>query len=124
MRLIKDSTITVTTDKAFAETCSAENLYVDYDNICKMLQVGSLIYLDDGLLSLRVESISADFVSCQCTVMNEGGLSSKKGVNLPNIDVDLPAVAYCLGGCLILASYYCGAYLVFTWCLSCGYLVG
>lgn len=93
VRLIKDSTITVTTDKAFAETCSAENLYVDYDNICKMLQVGSLIYLDDGLLSLRVESISADFVSCQCTVMNEGGLSSKKGVNLPNIDVDLPALS-------------------------------
>merc|ERR1711865_970648 len=93
MQLAKDASITVTTDVAFAEKCTAETLYVDYANICRMLKVGSLIYLDDGLLSLKVETISEDFVSCKCTIMNQGVLSSKKGVNLPNIDVDLPALS-------------------------------
>merc|ERR1712154_197405 len=42
-------------------------------------------------VSLRIESIGAD--SMECIVENSGAVSNHKGVNLPNVDVDLPAVS-------------------------------
>jgi pyruvate kinase len=58
-----------------------------------MVQVGSLIFIDDGLISLKVTDIAQDLVSVTCEVQNTGLLGGKKGVNLPNIDVDLPALS-------------------------------
>jgi pyruvate kinase len=49
--------VRVTTDDSFANKCTKENLYIDYKNITKVLKVGNLIYIDDGLISLRVKSI-------------------------------------------------------------------
>ena len=53
--------------------------------------MGSLVYVDDGLISLKVEEIGPDFL--KTTVVNGGKIGSRKGVNLPNIEVDLPAVS-------------------------------
>lgn len=91
LELGQGSQITVTTDDAFAEKCTADTLYVDYKNITKVMKPGNLIYVDDGLISLQVDSISSD--SMKCTVVNSGKLGSKKGVNLPNVKVDLPAIS-------------------------------
>lgn len=55
------------------------------------MNVGGLIYIDDGLISLKVTELGEDFV--KTTVVNSGLLGSKKGVNLPDVDVDLPAVS-------------------------------
>ena len=40
------------------EKGNANIVYVDYENISKVLKVGSRVYVDDGLISLVVTAIS------------------------------------------------------------------
>lgn len=91
IELVKGASIRLTTDPHFAESGTAINLFVDYKNISKVLEVGSRVYIDDGLISLIVEECQPDAVVCQ--VENGGMLGSRKGVNLPGTIVDLPAVS-------------------------------
>ncbi len=38
-------------------------IYIDYDNIVKIILPGDLIYVDDGLISLKVTDKGVDWVS-------------------------------------------------------------
>lgn len=49
--------IKITLDDAQQENCSEELLWLDYKNITKVVEVGSKIYIDDGLISLQVKEI-------------------------------------------------------------------
>uniref|UniRef100_A0A2K5KZ20 Pyruvate kinase n=1 Tax=Cercocebus atys TaxID=9531 RepID=A0A2K5KZ20_CERAT len=100
--LIKDSstaevglkmgaTLKIMLDNAYMKKCDQNMLWLDYKNICKVTEVGSKIYVDDGLISLQVKQKGADFLVTE--VENGGSLGSKKGVNLPGAAVDLPAVS-------------------------------
>ena len=51
--------ITITTDDAFKEKCTAEMLWVDYKNIVKVVSPGKKVYIDDGLISVIVLQIGA-----------------------------------------------------------------
>lgn len=46
--------------------------------------------IDDGLVELRVESITGSEVHCE--VVTGGDISSRKGVNLPGVQVNLPSL--------------------------------
>ncbi|KAF4120108.1 pyruvate kinase [Geosmithia morbida] len=84
--------INITTDEQYATSCDTENMYVDYKNITRVIKPGRVIYVDDGVLAFDVLSIKDDkTVECRCR--NNGFISSKKGVNLPDTDVDLPALS-------------------------------
>jgi pyruvate kinase len=66
--------------------------YVDYANITKVIEPGRVIYVDDGVLAFDVLSIE-DEKTVKVKARNNGCISSKKGVNLPNTDIDLPALS-------------------------------
>lgn len=81
----------VTTDDAYAEACDDKYMYLDYKNIVNVIEPGKLIYVDDGILSLLVLAVEGNNLKVRC--LNNGVLSSRKGVNLPKTDVDLPALS-------------------------------
>lgn len=91
IHLSKGDIIKLTTDKAFFAEGDNETLYVDYENITKVMNEGGIIFVDDGLISLKVVEIGSNYL--QVEVLNDAKLGSKKGVNLPNVEVDLPAVS-------------------------------
>jgi len=57
-----------------------------------MIEPGRIIYVDDGVLSFEVLSV-VDAQNLKCRAVNAGKISSRKGVNLPKTDVDLPALS-------------------------------
>ena len=65
---------------------------MDYKNITKVIEAGRTIYVDDGILAFEVLKV-VDEKTLQCRCINNGRISSKKGVNLPKTDVDLPALS-------------------------------
>ncbi|KAI5291043.1 hypothetical protein KEM54_006560 [Ascosphaera aggregata] len=82
----------ITTDDQYATNSTDEHMYVDYKNITKVIAPGKLIYVDDGILSLEVIEV-VDDKTLKVRALNSGAVASKKGVNLPGTDVDLPALS-------------------------------
>lgn len=70
---------------------TAERVYMNYKEFPKDVNPGERILLDDGKLIFEaVETNGKDEVLCR--VIQGGPLKSKKGVNLPNTKVSLPAL--------------------------------
>eukprot|EP01083_Nonionella_stella_P033654 92096_1 len=89
--LQKGNKVRLTTDENLRDKGTESQFFIDYKNITKVTHEGDVVYIDDGLVSLRIESIGTNFLDC--IVENSGAVSNHKGVNLPNVDVDLPAVS-------------------------------
>ena len=68
-----------------------EKIYVSYPNLHHDVQVGNKILIDDGKLEVVVVSISPDG-DVKVAVTYGGTLLPKKGVNLPDTKISLPAM--------------------------------
>ena len=61
-----------------------------YKDLPKDVKAGDTILIDDGLIQLTVENVTDTDVVCR--VVNGGELGQKKGINVPNVEVKLPAI--------------------------------
>ena len=64
---------------------------VSYEGLPKDVKSGDTILIDDGLIELDVIEIKEE-TDIVCLVKNGGSVSDHKGINLPGIKVNLPAV--------------------------------
>jgi len=80
--------ITFVTGKPFEG--NAERVYMNYSNFPKDVNPGERILLDDGKLIFEVISTNKKD-EVKASVIQGGPLKSKKGVNLPNTNISLPA---------------------------------
>lgn len=81
---------------------TSSQISVNYKRLPQSVSKGSLIYLNDGFMQLRVQEVSEDRVRCKVVV--GGPLLSHKGLNLPKAELhldpvtsrDLSIVEFCL----------------------------
>lgn len=67
-----------------------KKVFIDYINIVKVIKPKDRILVDDGLISCLVTEVGSNYV--KTIVENSGKLGTKKGCNLPQSKVDLPAL--------------------------------
>ena len=80
--------LTLTNEKCVG---TIEKIYVSYPNLAGDVLVGNTIMIDDGKIEVKVLSIEANG-DVKVTVSLGGIISSKKGLNLPDTKISLPAM--------------------------------
>lgn len=88
VELNKGDEITFTTDKIIG---NKERVFMTYKNFPNDVKPGELILVDDGKLQFEIISTDGE-KEVKAVLKNDGMLSSKKGVNLPNTKVSLPSL--------------------------------
>jgi len=95
-------TKTFTNDKVYLEqgaefTLTTQDIIGDetrvavtYEDLPKDLRVGSRVLIDDGLLEMKVTAIKGSDV--KCVLVNSGFLGNRKGINIPDVVVNLPSL--------------------------------
>ncbi|XP_036445041.1 pyruvate kinase PKLR isoform X1 [Colossoma macropomum] len=92
VKLERGALVKVVTGEAEQDGTDGAKVWMDYPSLPSVVQVGSRIYIDDGLVALTVLEIGEGWVNTR--VENGGILYSRKGVNLPGAElVNLPAVS-------------------------------
>ena len=68
-----------------------EKIYVSYPNLADDVRVGNTIMIDDGKIEVKVVNITKE-KDVKVEVTLGGIISSKKGINLPDTKISLPAL--------------------------------
>ncbi len=69
---------------------SRNEICLNYADIAKMVKAGDRVLIDDGELEFTITSVDGDAI--HAVADNDGALGSRKSVNLPGVNIDLPAV--------------------------------
>ena len=69
---------------------NASMCYQTYEDLPRDLKPGNRVLIDDGLIEMTVERVTDTDVVCR--VDNGGELGERKGINLPNVVINLPAI--------------------------------
>jgi pyruvate kinase len=88
IEVIEGDILTFTNEKVIG---NKEKIYVSYPNFHSDVKIGNIILIDDGKLEVRVLSIEKNN-DVKVVVTLGGVLSSKKGINLPDTKITLPAL--------------------------------
>src|SRR5277367_1079086 len=87
VQLVAGQTLTITPRDILG---TAALVGTTFKTLAENLENGSRILLSDGLIELNVESIKGVDVTCE--IINGGMLGENKGINLPNIAVNVPSL--------------------------------
>lgn len=63
---------------------------ISYKNLINDVKVGDIVLIDDGLVALRIVEIKNREI--HTIVENSGIITSQKGINLPGVSINLPAI--------------------------------
>ncbi len=88
VQIIEQGQIITLTSEAIEGT--SELIPIDYDQLPQEAEVGNTILLDDGLLEFKVVECLENTLKVKVVVGGE--LKSRKGVNLPNVKISIPAL--------------------------------
>ncbi|WP_122644439.1 pyruvate kinase [Luxibacter massiliensis] len=94
--LLKDGKkVQLTTGSAFTLTIDevqgdCNKVSITYPGLVEDVDKGRVILIDDGLIGLEVVGCTEREILCK--VINGGELGERKGVNVPNVPVRLPAI--------------------------------
>ena len=80
-------TFTLTVEQIVGDN---KKVSISYPGLVEDVDTGSTILIDDGLIGLKVQHRKEKEIVCE--VVNGGELGEKKGVNVPNVAVRLPAI--------------------------------
>ncbi|WP_455016962.1 pyruvate kinase [Oribacterium sinus] len=79
--------ITLTTEEVVG---TKQKIYINYEHLHEDVKPGNAILIDDGLIGLEVLSVNGQEIHCKVT--NGGELGERKGVNVPNVPIQLPSI--------------------------------
>ena len=68
----------------------ASKVSITYEGLVHDITIGKRILIDDGLIELEVTNKNETEIFCR--IINGGELGERKGVNVPNVQVRLPAI--------------------------------
>jgi pyruvate kinase len=88
VELLLGDIITFTMEKCIG---TKSRVYLSYPNFHSDVKVGEKILIDDGKIEVRITEIHSNF-DVSAVVTTPGLLSSKKGINLPETKISLPAL--------------------------------
>ncbi|WP_240374626.1 pyruvate kinase [Bacillus piscicola] len=87
VQLVKGQELLVATEEVEG---TSEKISVTYENLANDIEPGKVILLDDGLIELEVMEVASDVIRTK--VLNSGELKNRKGVNVPNVKLNLPGI--------------------------------
>ncbi len=81
----KGDTVTFTKDASVEKS-----LWVNYEGFIKDVPVGATVLVDDGIVGMTVTSKTDTAILCR--VENSGVIEKRKGINVPDVAIDLPSL--------------------------------
>lgn len=91
--LFQNGKVEVKSGQKFTLICDEEvqgdenRVNVTYPNLYKDVKEGDVILIDDGLVEMEVISIEEKNIICE--VKNDGKISDRKGVNIPDVHINM-----------------------------------
>ena len=85
IELVEGETIRIVKEEVMGD---ATRITVNYKEALSSIHVGNIVLLEDGLMKLEVVSEEADGITCK--IINGGLLKSRKGVNVPGVELGVP----------------------------------
>ena len=85
--LVQGETIVLTTEECEG---TKDRVYINYAGLPEDVSKGHHILIDDGLIDLEVQEVQKGDIRCR--IVNGGELGEQKGVNVPNVRVNLPSL--------------------------------
>lgn len=89
VHLVKNQKLAVHMNEVLGDS---EKISISYNGLIHDVKVGDEILIDDGIITLKIDALDYDNEVIHTTVLNEGEVKNKKGVNVPQVKVNLPSM--------------------------------